>query len=160
MKQEPRFLIVPQSAPSSCPTKNRADHIYCFCSLWKTWIKSIPLSRHFNDLLCVPGMVPGQPQRASLAPPLEQKEQQWNVPLWRLNFLFTFKMNGEPCRARQGRVSQISQSVKVETSQHSSIAAERFNIRAAVDSLFHLSPEDSFVHTCFQPWGDKCYRSV
>lgn len=30
----------------------------------------------FNDLLRVPGMVPGQPQRASLAPPLEQKEQQ------------------------------------------------------------------------------------
>lgn len=44
-----------------------------------------------------PGMVPGQPQRASLAPPLEQKEQQWNFPPWRLNFFCTFRMNGEPC---------------------------------------------------------------
>lgn len=48
--------------------------------------------------LYVPGMVPGQPQRASLAPPLEQKEQQWKVPLCCLNFLCTFRINGEPCR--------------------------------------------------------------
>lgn len=47
-----------------------------------------------------PGMVPGQPQRASLDPPLEQKQQQWKVPPWRLVFLDTLSAKGDPCRGR------------------------------------------------------------
>lgn len=86
--------------------KQKLLFIYFFRSLWKTEWKLSFWADIFNDLLRVPGMVPGQPQRASLAPPLEQKEQQWNVPLWRLNFLFTFRRNGEPCRARRERVGR------------------------------------------------------
>lgn len=82
--------------------------------------KSLPPMRCFNGVSRIPGMVPGQPQRASLAPPLEQKEQQWNLPLWRL---LTLRINGEPCRPRPERdiyfLSQTATEQPCKTSVYS-----------------------------------------
>lgn len=134
--------------------KQKLLFIYFFRSFGKTEWKLSFWADFFNDLLRVPGMVPGQPQRASLAPPLEQKEQQWNVPLWRLNFLFTFRRNGEPCRARRERVGRWVSVDTRPTLSHCHICflpKEKF-VRMMLTALMatpRLSPTSYlFILTC------------
>lgn len=98
--------------PETLLSAHTHTHTHAFPLMWlnKYYIKTIFCAT-------VPGMVPVQPQRASLAPPLEQKEQQWNKPRWRLNFLFTFSTKGDPWKTQIVGMSVPASLIFIKTGQ-------------------------------------------